>query len=408
MRPLPDLRLVGATILREGELRQRSVAIARGRIAKGPLPAVDLEGYLILPGIVDLLLRPDPVPAGEARPDARARLAGALRQAAACGITTAWLAPCWSWPGGRDDPAQAQALLGALAAWRAAAGATPRPDLRPALAIEAGLTGSTDQVIGLCHAAGVELAWFENGLGRLEDDLRRDSRRFAAAARRIGLAPGALARVVADASARRREIPRHLCRIAEALDQIHARYGSVGDTGGAARETHSMIGAALAAAPAAHAAAAAARAMGDPVLLSAAEPQRLRDLLAGGLGDAIVSDGAAQGLVGLALGLGRGADAAMAGTQAGAGQGPDLAHLPRIWPLLSQRPAEIMGLADRGRLDLGCRADLVVVAPETGAVEATISAGRLVQLSGEAARRFHRSAVLPDPGGDPDLGFAAE
>ncbi|MDN3710896.1 hypothetical protein QWZ10_02000 [Paracoccus cavernae] len=83
---LPPLRLTGATILREGELRQRSVAIARGKISKGPLPAVDLTGFLILPGIIDMMALP-PALTG---PQTPARiLREAQRQAAAAGLPRA-------------------------------------------------------------------------------------------------------------------------------------------------------------------------------------------------------------------------------------------------------------------------------------------------------------------------------
>ncbi|MFD1807735.1 hypothetical protein ACFSHQ_04910 [Gemmobacter lanyuensis] len=51
---LPPLRLTGAEILRDGELQRRSIGIAEGRITRGPLPEVNLSGYLILPGIIDL------------------------------------------------------------------------------------------------------------------------------------------------------------------------------------------------------------------------------------------------------------------------------------------------------------------------------------------------------------------
>ena len=51
---LPPLRLTGATILRGGVLQKRSLVIADGVITKGPLPQVDMSGYLILPGIIDL------------------------------------------------------------------------------------------------------------------------------------------------------------------------------------------------------------------------------------------------------------------------------------------------------------------------------------------------------------------
>ena len=50
----PALRFTGAEVLRDGELQLRSVAIAEGRITRGPLPEVNLTGYMILPGIIDL------------------------------------------------------------------------------------------------------------------------------------------------------------------------------------------------------------------------------------------------------------------------------------------------------------------------------------------------------------------
>ncbi len=52
--PLPPLRLTGAHILRDGAMQQRSIGLAEGRITRGPLPEVDLSGFLILPGIIDL------------------------------------------------------------------------------------------------------------------------------------------------------------------------------------------------------------------------------------------------------------------------------------------------------------------------------------------------------------------
>mgnify|MGYP006278041955 CR=1 FL=1 len=118
---LPSFRLTGATVLRDGEMQRRSVAVAGGRITKGPLPAVDLTGYLVMPGIVDLH--------GDAferhlapRPSAPFRMDVALRatdrDAAANGVTTAWMAHSWSWEGGRRGPDHAEAFLAALDAYR--------------------------------------------------------------------------------------------------------------------------------------------------------------------------------------------------------------------------------------------------------------------------------------------------
>ncbi|SMO32559.1 amidohydrolase family protein [Paracoccus laeviglucosivorans] len=375
---LPPMRLTGATILREGELRQRSVAISRGRISKGPLPGVDMDGYLILPGIVDLLFA---APAGT---EPALRLRNATTTAARAGITTAWITPSWGWDASHNSPEAAEALLRAVRPGRA-------PDLRMGLRIESYRTDSTQALVDLAQSLRLELAWFESDFARLQELQRHDSDQFQTEAAQLGVDPEVLSQALEGAAERRREVPRHLCRLAEGFDDIRARYGSIGDTGGAMRETHSMIGAGLAACPIAHSAAAAARAMGDPVLLSAQQEDRLRDLLRGGLGDAIVSDGAPDRLVPLAMSL----------------AGPDLAGLPRIWSLLSSRPADIMRLADRGRLDHGCRADLVIVSRSTGAVEVTISDGQLTHLSGEARERFLQASLSPVRGGDM-LRIAAE
>jgi alpha-D-ribose 1-methylphosphonate 5-triphosphate diphosphatase len=58
------------------------------------------------------------------------------------------------------------------------------------------------------------------------------------------------------------------------------------------------------------------------------------------------------------------------------------------WEAVSTVPARIAGLADRGRLAPGQRADLVVVDPRTRTVEATIAGGRMAHLAGGAAQRF--------------------
>jgi alpha-D-ribose 1-methylphosphonate 5-triphosphate diphosphatase len=60
---------------------------------------------------------------------------------------------------------------------------------------------------------------------------------------------------------------------------------------------------------------------------------------------------------------------------------------PAAWAMVSDAPARIMGLADRGRLAPGMRADVAVMNAETRRVEMTLSAGRVAHLSGELARR---------------------
>jgi alpha-D-ribose 1-methylphosphonate 5-triphosphate diphosphatase len=65
-----------------------------------------------------------------------------------------------------------------------------------------------------------------------------------------------------------------------------------------------------------------------------------------------------------------------------------VASFAQAWGMVSTRPAAILNMQDRGRIDLGLRADLVVVHAQTRAIEATISGGQLSYLAGEAAERF--------------------
>ena len=70
------------------------------------------------------------------------------------------------------------------------------------------------------------------------------------------------------------------------------------------------------------------------------------------------------------------------------------ALLAAAWEVISTAPARIAGLADRGALAPGQRADLVVVNPDTRTVEATIAGGRMAHLSGGAAQRFMGSKAM--------------
>ncbi len=115
--PYPALRFTGASILRDGEMQSRSIAIADGRITRGPLPEMDLSGYLVLPGIIDLhgdAFERHIAPRPSAPFPPQEGLRGADRDAAANGVTTAYLAQSWSWEGGKRSPDYALRMMQAL------------------------------------------------------------------------------------------------------------------------------------------------------------------------------------------------------------------------------------------------------------------------------------------------------
>lgn len=386
--PLPPLRLTGAHILRDGRIQRRSLAIADGRITKGPLPEVDMRGYLLLPGIIDLHgtgLRLHLERASDPFAGLATALAALDREAATHGVTTGWLAQGWSWEGG---------IHGAEFAERVLAGhrdrqATFGTDLRLQLLCEPHHLGTADRMLAAIRRFGVDFVIFDNRLEPALEMARRDPEGFAAWAKRGGRTPADLLHRIAAMQARRSDVPRHLCRLADAFDILGVCYGSRNDPDGETRETYSMIGAGIAALPSARQAAAAAKAMNDPVVLSAPEVLnggrkaggvRASDLVAQNLCDALVSDDRYGAL----------AEAAWALVDRG------LRSLPAAWAMISTAPADILRLTDRGTLDFGRRADVIAVDAKTRAIEMTIAGGVVTHLGPDAARRFAQvTPMLP-------------
>ena len=145
-RILPPVRFTGAQILRDGALQSRSLALAEGRITKGPLPEVDMRGYYLLPGIVDLhgdAFERHVAPRPSAPFDLATGFESTDRDAAANGITTAWIAQSWSWEGGRRGPDFAEAMLEAHADMRHGFGT----DLRVQIRCETHLVETGDRLL---------------------------------------------------------------------------------------------------------------------------------------------------------------------------------------------------------------------------------------------------------------------
>ncbi len=377
---LPPLRLTGATILRDGKLQRRSLVVEDGVITKGPLPPVDMSGYLILPGIIDLhgdAFERHISPRSSAPMPVLAGLRSTDRDAAAHGVTTAWLAQCWSWEGGLRGPDFAEEVMRVLAEYR------PRAltDLRIQIRCETHMPDTRQRLLAAVRRHRVDYVVFNNHLPETLALAQGAPHKVAQRAANAGYdVPGFIAMIEA-AQARGREIPRHLCALAEAFDEFGVRYGSHDDPDAETREYYRIIGARIAEFPTSAAAARLARACNDPVLMGAPNVVRggsqsggvsALHLVAQGLCDALVSDYHYPCL----------AEAAWVLVDKG------VHPLPRAWDMISRVPAEIMGLADRGRLNHGMRADFVVVNEATREIEATVSNGRLAFLAGEAGARL--------------------
>lgn len=378
---LPPLRLTGADVLSGDGFASRPVGIANGQIVDTPATAeVDLSGYWLLPGIIDLhgdgferqiFPRPSaPFPIAQG-------LASTAREAASHGVTTAFLAQSWSWEGGFRGPDQAEALMAAVQEYRAAAPV----DLRVQIRAETHLVEAVPRLIAAVEQFRVGYVVFNDHLEEGFQMHRRNPDGFGHWARKAGLTEVQLLTRMEAARARARDVPRALCMMAGAFDRLGVVYGSHDDPDAETREVYRMIGARVSEFPTTRRAAAAARAAGDPVIMGAPNVVRggsqagniaAAELIRDGLCDALVSD---YHIPALPLAVWALVD-----------QG--ILPLAQAWRLVSEGPAQVLGLVDRGTLETGLRADIVAVNRDTRAIELVIAGGRVAHMSGELASRF--------------------
>ncbi|MDQ2090215.1 alpha-D-ribose 1-methylphosphonate 5-triphosphate diphosphatase [Marimonas arenosa] len=375
------LTLEGAEILAPAGLAPGRLGFAEGVIADGPVGrAVDLSGYIVLPGIVDIHgdgFERHLAPRRGAMKDMAGGLVACEAELAANGVTTAVLAQFWSWEGGMRSPAFARAMLEALAEAR------PRvvTDLHAQLRFETHMLQDYDAFEDAVAEFGVGYVVFNDHLPH--DRLAKGQRpkRLNGTALKSGRSPEVLLALMQALHARSGDVPAAVAGLAARLGRRGVRLGSHDDRTTATRVGWRGRGVTIAEFPETAEAAEAARAGGDGIVLGAPNVMRggshngnasALDLIAMGLCDALASDYHYPSLWRAALFL----------EEAGA------CDLASAWALVSEGPARLLGLEDRGRLAPGQRADLVVLDAATRRIAATMSGGRVSYLSGDLAERF--------------------
>ena len=380
MPQIAPLRLTRAQTLLDGAMQDHPVTIAEGQIADTPARELDLSGYLVLPGIIDLHgdgferhLAPRP----SAPFDRTKALASVAAELAVNGITTAWLAQSWSWEGAHRSGAAATALMAAIAKAR------PRlwPDIRMQLRLETHVIEDHPQVLQAVRDHGIDFVVFNNHLPEAQEMANNRPDRLAHWAAQTKRTGDEMMAIVRAAEAQSEQVPAALTALAARFRQMGVTMGSHDDDSAATRAFFRGIGAPIAEFPPTVEAARAAHAAGEPVLMGAPNVVRggsqtgniaAEALIADGLVDALMSDYYYPAL----------AQSAFALAERG------LCSLPQAWDMISANPARIMGLKDRGHLGAGARADVVAVNAATHQVEMTLCHGRIAHLSGELARRL--------------------
>lgn len=355
-----------------------ALSFANGRITATPARAarrVDCTGLWVLPGIVDAHgdgFERHIAPRRGALKDAARGLVAVEAELAANGITTAMLAQFWSWEGGLRGPEAALRLMQAL----------PRhdglgTDMQVQLRVEIHLREDWPRILDTVAAHGVRHVVFNDHLphDRLAAGKRPPA--LTGQALKAGRNPEAHWAYIQALHDDRAAVWEGLPAFAAALSGKGVRLGSHDDATAQGRARWREMGARVAEFPETRDAAAAARAGGDAIVLGAPNVMRGNShkgnvsaaaLIADGLCDALASDYHYPAPLQAVFRL---IDDGMA---------PDAA-----WRLVSDGPARLLGLDDRGRLDPGLRADIAVIDPGARRVLGTIAGGRITYAAGRFA-----------------------
>ncbi len=376
-----ELTLTGARVLRPDGWDAAPLCLAAGQIVADPAGrAVDLTGYDILPGIVDVHGDGFERHMAPRRGALRERAAGVVACAselAANGITTAVLAQFWSWEGGMRGPDFACEVFDAVTE----VAPTVPMDLRLQLRLETHYTDSFPAAEAAVARHGIGYVVFNDHLPHDRLAQGRTPQRLTGQALKSGRSPEAHLALMQGLFDRRAEVPKALDALCARLAGRGVRMGSHDDRTAEARAAWRARGVRISEFPETHQAARAAHDAGEPVVLGAPNVVRgashagnasAQDLIAAGLCDALASD----------YHYPAPARAAWRCVELG------LLDIPQAWRLVSEGPARVLGLEDRGQLVPGCRADLVVMDRPSRRIVATLANGQVAWLSGAVAARF--------------------
>jgi len=377
-----ELTLTGAEVLLpEDGLSRADLTIADGFVQSDRAGRqIDLSGYLVLPGIIDLHgdgFERHIAPRRGAMKQMNEGILSVEAELAANGITTAVLAQFHSWEGGVRGPEFAGQVFKAIAAVQ---GRTVT-DLIPQLRFETHMLNDYDGLAQKITDWQVPYVVFNDHLPHDRLAEGRKPPRLTGQALKAGRNPETHFEMLLSMHAHRDEVPAAVQALCSDLIQQGVRLGSHDDATPEARAWWRDRGVSISEFPETLAAAEAARTAGDHIILGSPNVVRggshkgnasALDLIAMGLCDALASDYHYPSPRRAALMLAKSGLLDMAGA----------------WALVSSGPAQVLGLQDRGTLVDGKRADLVILDARTYRVAATMAEGRISYMSGDIAARF--------------------
>jgi alpha-D-ribose 1-methylphosphonate 5-triphosphate diphosphatase len=388
-----NIFIEGGRALLGEEICEASLEIADGKIgtadhapARGALN-IDADGLLVLPGIVDLhgdAFERQMMPRPGVDFPIDVALIDSDRQAIANGITTVFHGTTWSWEPGLRSGDNARQLLETIERLRPQLAADTRFHLRH----ETYNLDAESEIIEWMSARRIDLFAFNDHMDSTVANLAKPQKR-SRMVERTGLADHEFDTLVERVVSRADHVPDSIARLSKAARDAGIRMLSHDDDTPAMRQAYRAQGIAIAEFPVNEETARDAAANGDFIVFGAPNVVRggshtgwtkASDMIAKGLCSILASDYyyPAQLLAAFRL------------------VADGVLPLSDAWNLISSAPARAAGLTDRGTLDAGQRADIILVddeQPLRPRIMAVISAGRLVHLTD--ASRLLKPAVVP-------------
>ena len=375
-----ERRFVGARVMTPEGWAETAVTVAEGVLSDDPAREVDLSGYDLLPGIVDAHgdgFERHMAPRRGALRERDAGMWAVAQELASCGITTATLAQFWSWEGGMRGPEFAEEVFDSVSL---VAPLVP-VDLRLQLRLETHYLDSFARAEEAIARYGIRYVVFNDHLPHERLEQGRKPQRLTGQALKSGRSPEAHLALMTDLHAAGDRVPAALDELCARLAAKGVIMGSHDDRTPVDRADWRARGVRVSEFPETLAAAEAAVTAGEPVVLGAPNVVRgarhagnvaAAALIAAGCCDALASD----------YHYPSPARAAWRCVELG------LLDEPAAWRLVSDGPARLLGLADRGRIQRGLRADLVVMARETRQIVAVSAGGQVAHMTGAVSNRF--------------------
>lgn len=371
----PALSIVGGRVLTPSGLEiDTPLSIEDGRISAVGAAAAGApwhaQGLLVLPGVVDLhgdAFERQLMPRPGVHFDTKLALLDTDRQLIANGITTAYHAVTYSWEPGLRGAAAGRAFVDALAAVRPALSCDTRLHLRwETFNLE------VEQEVASWIAGGiVSLLAFNDHTPHMAEHVRND-RTMLKYAERTGLGLDEFRSLLERIAACAPTVPAAIERLAAVARQHRVPMASHDDETPDSRRWFHNLGCGISEFPKNEETARSAHDDGCDVVMGAPNVVRggshlalvsAADMIAEGLCTVLSSDYYYPALINAALRLVR----------------DEVCPLTTAWRLISENPARAARLDDRGTLEPGKRADVIVVddsRPGLPRVVATFVAGR--------------------------------